>query len=169
MGDTLQVADSRGFEAGNWVELSHDALDLHGQPGTLVRIVTVSPGALTLDPASVAGAMPWTAALVRPKVRRWDQVQKGAVPLRAGAVPVREPVNGQAEWISLEDGVQIAFAPDGAYRSGDYWEVPARVATAKRTLRNLLTRPGYNAHEVRTLRGMMHAIIEGRRGRRPGD
>lgn len=131
MGDTLQVADSRGFEAGNWVELSHDALDLHGQPGTLVRIVTVSPGALTLDPASVAGAMPWTAALVRPKVRRWDQVQKGAVPLRAGAVPVREPVNGQAEWISLEDGVQIAFAPDGAYRSGDYWEIPARVATGQ--------------------------------------
>jgi hypothetical protein len=34
-------------------------------------------------------------------------------------------------WITLEDGVQIAFA-DGAahvYRSGDYWLIPARSAT----------------------------------------
>ena len=58
---------------------------------------------------------------------------------------------------------------DDALEAANYYSVPARVATAKRTLRNLLTRPGYNAHEVRTLRGMMHAIIEGRRGRRPGD
>jgi hypothetical protein len=29
----------------------------------------------------------------------------------------------------LEDGVQIQFSADGEYRTGDYWLIPARVAT----------------------------------------
>jgi hypothetical protein len=40
----------------------------------------------------------------------------------------------QAKWTDLEDGIQIAFAQlpfgvEGEYRSGDYWLIPARVAT----------------------------------------
>jgi hypothetical protein len=128
-GTQLQVADSRGFDAGNWVELIDDGLELHGLPGALVRIIRVDPGALTLDPASVAGATPWTAALVNPKVRRWDQVQTGATTLNNGAVPVQEGNADTALWLSLEDGVQIAFSPGGIYRTGDYWQIPARVAT----------------------------------------
>lgn len=130
-GDALQVADSRGFSAGNWVELSHDALELLGRPGTLVRIAKVEPGTLTLDPASVADILPFTSSLVKPKVRRWDQVQKGATLLRNGAVPLVEGKAAEPAWIGLEDGVQIAFSPGGQYRTGDYWEIPARVATGK--------------------------------------
>jgi hypothetical protein len=44
-------------------------------------------------------------------------------------VPVRELTTPGARWLDLEDGVQIQFAPDGEYRSGDYWLIPARVAT----------------------------------------
>ena len=129
-GDVLQVADSRGFEAGNWVEQTDDTLELQGRPGTLVRIAKVTPGGLTLDPASVAGAQPWTETLVKPRLRRWDQVQRGATVLRQGAVPVQEtPVSGPAVWLDLESGVQVAFTAGGTYRSGDYWMIPARVAT----------------------------------------
>ena len=129
-GDALQVADSRGFQAGNWVEQTDDTLELQGRTGTLVRIAKVTPGALTLDPASVAGAMPWTEALVKPRLRRWDQVQRGVTLLRQGAVPVQEtPAAGPAAWLDIEDGVQVAFTAGGTYRSGDYWMIPARVAT----------------------------------------
>jgi hypothetical protein len=31
-------------------------------------------------------------------------------------------------WITLEDGLQVWFEPGGAYATGDYWQVPARVA-----------------------------------------
>lgn len=37
-----------------------------------------------------------------------------------------------SDWISLEDGVQIQFhvaTPNNQYRTGDYWRIPARVAT----------------------------------------
>ena len=36
------------------------------------------------------------------------------------------------QWITLADGVQIQFqpsAPGNQYRTGDYWLIPARVAT----------------------------------------
>jgi tRNA/rRNA methyltransferase len=56
---------------------------------------------------------------------------------------------------------------DGALEAAGYYNVPSRVASSKRTLRNLLTRPGYNEKEIRTLRGIVHALVTGRRGRRP--
>src|SRR3546814_9276178 len=56
---------------------------------------------------------------------------------------------------------------DDALEAAGYYHVPARVASSKRTLRNLLTRPGWSEKEVRTLRGIVHALVEGRRGVRP--
>jgi hypothetical protein len=32
-------------------------------------------------------------------------------------------------WLDLEDGVQIQFSDGGEYLTGDYWLIPARVAT----------------------------------------
>jgi tRNA/rRNA methyltransferase len=55
---------------------------------------------------------------------------------------------------------------DGALEAAGYYNVPSRVRSSKRTLRNLLTRPGFNDKEIRTLRGIVHALVEGRRGRR---
>jgi len=56
---------------------------------------------------------------------------------------------------------------DAALEAADYYNVPSRVRSSKRTLRNLLTRPAYSEKEVRTLRGIVHALVEGRRGHRP--
>ena len=56
---------------------------------------------------------------------------------------------------------------DAALEDAGYYHVPSRVKSAKQTLRNLLTRPGYTDQEVRTWRGILHALIHGRRGGRP--
>ncbi len=125
-GDRLTVANSRGFSAGQWLELSNDEDDLLGRAGPLFRIASVDA-----DQVTVEGTPVWVVDASKPKVRRWDQVAYGDVLLVAGAVPVTESSVTDAGWIDLEDGVQIRFAPDGEYRSGDYWLIPARVATGQ--------------------------------------
>jgi hypothetical protein len=135
----LQVAAARdrarGFVAGQWVELTDESNDLEGRPGTLVQLKSVSAGSLTLDPKSAPGA---PLGLDKfngkyPKVRRWDQEENEDILLDEGAVAIEYD-----KWYALEDGLQVLFpapAPaDGQpgqyeFRSGDYWLIPARVAT----------------------------------------
>jgi len=45
-----------------------------------------------------------------------------------------------------------------------YFRPPARAAATRRTLRGLLTKPGWNHLEVRTLRGVLSALGKGPRG-----
>ncbi len=131
-GSELQVANPRGFAAGNWVELCDDTTELLGQPGTLVQLVKVEGDTLSVDPATTLpplGDFP-----VNPKIRRWDHVATDAVSLADDhAAPLQESPAGatpeQLVWLDLEDGVQIQFSNGGAYRTGDYWLIPARVAT----------------------------------------
>jgi hypothetical protein len=130
-GNDLVVANSRGFGPGAWVELSDDANDLTGEPGVLVRLTTVDGDRLSVDPASIPStdAIAFTQALSHAKVRRWDQTERDDTTLDAGAVPVLEATATAANWLTLEDGIQVQFAAGGTYRSGDYWLIPARVAT----------------------------------------
>jgi hypothetical protein len=133
-GGGLTVASSRGFAAGNWVEITDDTAELRGLPGTMVKLSAVSGDLLSLDSASAAAAgtaaTTWSAQLVNPKVRRWDEVQNDATTLNYdGSVPLREASATDPAWIDLEDGVQVQFAAGGSYNSGDYWLIPARVAT----------------------------------------
>ena len=125
-GDRLTVANGRDFTAGQWVELSNDEDDLLGRAGPLFRIASVDA-----DQATLEGTPVWVVGASNPKVRRWDQVAYGDVQLTAGAVPVTESSVTDPAWIDLEDGVQIRFAADREYRSGDYWLIPARVATGR--------------------------------------
>jgi hypothetical protein len=130
-GDALRVSTSRGFTAGCWVELLDDGDDLLGHPGVLVKIAKVEGDLLSVDPSSVptSDALAWSALRVNPKVRRWDQCQSGDTVLRQGAVPVSERSAASPNWLDIEDGIQIQFEADGEYRAGDYWLIPARVAT----------------------------------------
>jgi Family of unknown function (DUF6519) len=131
-GSDLQVASTRGFAAGNWVELSDDTLELLGKPGTLVQLVKVEGAILSVDPATT---LPQISEFPRnPKIRRWDQVATEAVSLADDkALPIQESPAGatpkQTVWLNLENGVQIQFFSGGEYRTGDYWLIPARVAT----------------------------------------
>jgi hypothetical protein len=131
-GSDLQVANARGFAAGNWVELSDDTSELLGKPGTLVQLVKVEGDTLSVDPTTTLP--PISNFPVNPKVRRWDHVATDAVSLADdNAVPIQESPAGatpdQIVWMDLEDGVQIQFSAAGEYRTGDYWLIPARVAT----------------------------------------
>ncbi len=44
-----------------------------------------------------------------------------------------------------------------------YFRVEARAPASRRTLRNMLTRPGFSAKEVRALRGVITALTKDRR------
>ena len=113
---------SRGFDAGQWVEFTDDAQERRGDHGSLVKIVKVESDTLTIEPSQNSDTSHAT------KVRRWDQILVGDVELVDGAVKVAASTR-----IDLEDGVQVQFefAPDSTYRTGDYWLIPARVATGK--------------------------------------
>lgn len=128
---TLTVSSARGFSAGDWVELLHDALDLANEPGQLVRIAAVDGDELVVDAASVPGGtlMAWSATLSNPRLRRWDQRGSDILALDEGAVPIVESAGTPWTWLDLEDGVQVAFEAGGEYRSGDHWLIPARVAS----------------------------------------
>lgn len=121
-GDELTVGDVGrdavlGFAAGQWVELVDERHLLGGGPGTLVRLLDAAGTTLKVDAASATGSIdhadfPHGVALVR----RWDS---------PGPI-----VATRGEWTELEDGVQIRFGAGGTFRSGDYWLVPARTASA---------------------------------------
>jgi Family of unknown function (DUF6519) len=130
-GSDLVVTSSRGFNAGCWVELSYDQLDLQGLPGTLVKLASVQGDRLTVatDSTATTQSIAWAQQFSNPKIRRWDQSSNDEVTLTSGAVPIVEATATDPAWIDLEDGLQIQFAVGGQYRSGDYWLVPARVAT----------------------------------------
>jgi hypothetical protein len=131
-GAELVAEKPLGFAAGTWVELSSDGQELRGQPGTLVKLLKVEGDRLTLEspvsrPADVPPDEDWPT-----KARRWDQQKSISSALVNGAVPVQE---SSSEWIDLENGVQIQFLRSSdetikhIYRPGDYWLIPARVAT----------------------------------------
>lgn len=131
----LHVTNARGFSAGNWVELMDDATEFQGRPGTLARLNKVEGGTLTVDKDSVDQALlAWSSEARNPRVRRWDHSQTEDTVLEDdGSILIVETAPGtsddDATWIDLEDGIQIQFSEGGEYRTGDYWLIPARVAT----------------------------------------
>lgn len=128
-GDNLIVQSARGFSANGWVEVSDDERELRSQQGSLVKLIKVEDDGLTIDPDSNSGGADLSAMT---KVRRWDQRETGDVRLMNGVVPIEEGV-----WIPLEDGIEVYFAESrdatvpNVYRAGDYWLIPARVATGQ--------------------------------------
>lgn len=123
-GSELIVEKSLGFEPGIWIELSNDEQELRGEPGSLVKLIKVEGDHFTLEslvekPSDIPEGEKWPT-----KSRRWDQ--------RGDAIPVME---GEVEnnWLEIENGIEIQFNPPPAgkhtYRTGDYWLIPARVAT----------------------------------------
>lgn len=110
---------------GSWVEALDDDAEESGRSLLLVDVVENDRLQVTLQgDAAVLGELD---PAKHPFLRRWDQGQ--AAP--AAGLPVKE-----GGWLDLEDGIQISFTPAAAgedahrYLLGDYWEIPARSATA---------------------------------------
>ena len=105
-----------GFAAGQLVELVDDAQELGGAPGQLFTITKVNAATRIV---TLSGAPAAAVPLRNPRLRRWDS---------AGDIPVQIPATNDG-FITLEDGIQIKFS-NGFFRTGDYWQIPARTATA---------------------------------------
>ena len=104
------------FLAGDWIELTDETRELREEPGTMVRVVKVKGNVLEIDLASATGSLDIEDFSRTPIVRRWNNRDGLLMP-------------ADSDWVDLEDGVQIRIS-DGEYRTGDYWLVPARTATA---------------------------------------
>jgi hypothetical protein len=121
---------------GMLVEIVDDYVARVGLPGPLARVVAVEDDEDDVIVHLSEGTSETITVERHPLLRRWDHPDVdggGDLPTRAsdGALEI---VEIDDQWLTLEDGIQILFAvaPDPnvrAYRSGDYWTFPARVAT----------------------------------------
>ncbi|MEU9112620.1 DUF6519 domain-containing protein [Streptomyces sp. NPDC048483] len=130
---TLGSDDKLDLNVGDRVEFVDTASTSRGEALPLLRVEELDlPGRrvrLSDEPAAGVGRRPE----LHPYLRRWDHregsaraVKRSAQAgrLKHGALPVEE-----GGWLPLEDGVEVYFAADGTYRTGDFWLIPARTAT----------------------------------------
>jgi hypothetical protein len=99
-------------------------------------VQSIDSANLTVTLAGVPSSNLGKTASKHPLLRRWDQsigdpAQGG---LQLGSDNAALIVEG-GSWLSLEDGIQIQFqsasgSVPNQYRTGDYWLIPARTATA---------------------------------------
>jgi hypothetical protein len=112
-----------GLEIGDWVEVVDDDYTFLGEAEPLLQVEDIDQETrvVTLSGTpTVSSAQPLTR---HPLLRRWDS---------ADVLNLEVPVPTANEgWLPLEDGIEIKFVPDsaGPYKTGDYWLIPARVAT----------------------------------------
>jgi Family of unknown function (DUF6519) len=127
--------DRYGLENGDYVELQDDNSVLNNTAGNLLQVQSIDTTSLTVVLAGTNTAPSvGTNSALHPMLRRWDHqsgdpTQGGEKVTADGALPIP---TGTAQWLDLEDGVQVQFQVLGSltltYRSGDYWLIPARVA-----------------------------------------
>jgi hypothetical protein len=123
------------LSAGDYVELVDDDYVLQNRAEPLLLVEKVDAGKMQVTlrnaPASTVGQNPNK----HPLLRRWDHKpgdpKKGGLELQEGAAVVKEDESDKF-WLTLENGVQVQFRKSeelAHYRTGDYWLIPARVAT----------------------------------------
>nr|MDT0659419.1 DUF6519 domain-containing protein [Micromonospora sp. DSM 115978] len=108
--------DRLGFAADQWIEVVDIGQTRRGEHGFLGRLASAVGTTLTVAEWRGGLRPPGGEPATTTVVRRWDS---------AGAVPV------SADWIDLEDGVQVRFDAEAlplVLRTGDYWLIPARSA-----------------------------------------
>jgi hypothetical protein len=134
-GDSVKLAtlgrdSGRSLQVDDWVEIVADDLVLQGQPGPVRQIKSINPDELTITLTEGVDLSYDESSTLHPVLRRWDQ-QSSDGETADSVLLVREGAGEDLNWFELEDGVQIQFPrnPDNLYRAGDYWLIPARVAT----------------------------------------
>jgi hypothetical protein len=134
MLDDLGRDDRQGLAEGDYVEIQDDQSVLAQIPGQLLQVQSIDRGKAIVvlggSLATTVGSQPQ----LHPMMRRWDHRtangldigKDGALLIKGGSL-----AGGDAAWLMLEDGIQILFEdiPNVKYRAGDYWLIPARVAT----------------------------------------
>lgn len=134
--ENLGRDDRLSLAEGDWVEVQDDDYVLGNGAGNLLRVQAIDRTSLTVTLSGAPDANVGGDPAKHPLLRRWDHQEgdptEGGLQLAAdGAALIIEGSDGG--WLSLEDGVQIQFQagpPANTYRTGDYWLIPARTATA---------------------------------------
>lgn len=129
-GNVVSVSDLRGddrraLSVGDWVEFVDDAYTLTARAEPLVQVVDIDDVALAVTLSAGPSAGIADDPSNHPFLRRWDHADTNGA---AGVSPA-----DSGAWIDLEDGVQVRFEDGDArvpFRTGDYWQIPARTANA---------------------------------------
>ncbi len=145
---------------------AQSAAEIHAEPGR--SAILFGPERSGLETEDVALARTIVTVPINPEFGSLNLAQ--AVILvayewskhRDLAQPPRTELDPPAPQEELE-GLIGHF--DKLLESSGYYYPPARVPTTRLTLRNVLTKPGWTAQELRTLRGVLSAL-EGRKQHR---
>ena len=122
-GSVIAVADVGrdeflGFAPQQWVQIIDEASTLKSTPYPLVKITSVDPDTREITVNDTVNQYKNNKKL---KLRRWDQ---------SGTTAAADGIAVATGWLELEDGIKIQFSV-GSYKSGDFWLIPARTATAE--------------------------------------
>jgi hypothetical protein len=138
--ETLGRDDRFGLAEGDWVEIQDDVSVLLNRVHNLLQVQSIDRTTMQVTLNGTLSSSVGNDPTKHPLLRRWDQRQgdeaAGGLVLNSAdhAIQIVEGT-GDANWLDLEDGVQIQFQkPDSdanatIYRTGDYWLIPARTAT----------------------------------------
>ena len=116
-----------GLRPDDWVEIVDDDYVLQNRAEPLLQVKEIDRDGMRVKLKSAPASAVGTDASKHPLLRRWDQP--------SDAIKVTETTgDNDTSWIPIEGGVQIQFpglsgATGATYRTGDYWLIPARVAT----------------------------------------
>ncbi|WP_431819305.1 DUF6519 domain-containing protein [Burkholderia sp. F1] len=137
LGD-LGRDDRFGLAVGDYVEIQDDATVLNQTPGQLLQVQSIDRGNCVVVLAGSLAPKVGSDPSLHPLLRRWDHragdPAQGGLDIGPDGAALVKPgtlADGAAAWLALEDGIQILFdkIPGTVYRTGDYWLIPARVAT----------------------------------------
>lgn len=149
--DAISMDVDRGFQPGDWIELTDDRHELNQLPGMMLRIATGGVDSVTRTitvEQAITGpdfTVPGTPdPLNGTRIRRWDQkgqvFQTDVTPTKvytdlsaAGATGSIVVPASSSSIVSLESGIAVSFdiaAAGGIFHTGDYWLFAARSVDA---------------------------------------
>lgn len=123
-----QVRDQVQLRKGDWVEFVDTDIQAEGHTFPLYQVID-QPDFTNQQLVLAGHYLRDLAELVKRKgasllLQRWDYDANRTPPPSDGVIVLRED-----EWLDLERGIQVRFAPDGTYHQGDYWLLPSRTFT----------------------------------------
>lgn len=124
-GEHLILAIDDASSPPEVIELNDGSREAAGLSGEMVEIAAVDNDRYRIVSGDIVGVRAlWSSGLHRPFARWWERIASST---DAGIAVIEGGGPEETSWISLGDGLEIAFK-DGNYSSGDYWQLPVRLS-----------------------------------------